>query len=187
MVIYPNTVKRQGSLTAGIITLIIAVIIAIIGVVVAIYLRQNNSHFFYVPIFFASIMSTGGLVFGTINVVKGIKGRAVMRDGYKGSCEIVSIRYSSASHDTTGPYMIVKYISESNTERLLRVALNYKNAYRLRLGMKIECYIHKETCYVDTREEIRILEAPEEMSIKDTFKSLFKDTKQVPFYILKKF
>ena len=158
MVIYPNTVKRQGSLTAGIITLIIAVIIAIIGVVVAIHLRQS-------------------LVFGIINVVKGIKGRAVMRDGYKGSCEIVSIRYSSASHDTTGPYMIVKYISESNTERLLRVALNYKNAYRLRFGMKIECYIHKETCYVDTREEIRILEAPEEMSIKDTFKSLFKDTK----------
>ena len=177
MVIYPNSVKRQGNLITGVITLIIATMIATIGAVVAFFLYRNNSPFFYIPIIFASIMSIGGLVFGTINVVKGIKGRAVMRDGYKGSCEIVSIRYSSASHDTTGPYMIVKYISESNTERLLRVALNYKNAYRLRFGMKIECYIHKETCYVDTREEIRILEAPEEMSIKDTFKSLFKDTK----------
>ncbi len=176
MVIYPNTVKRQGNLITGIITLIIATMIATIGAVVAFFLYRNNSPFFYIPIIFASIISIGGLAYGTLDLVKGIKGRQIMRDGYKGSCEIVIISYHSASHDTKGPYMIVKYKSESNTERLLRVALNFKNAYRLRLGMKIECYIHKEGCYVDTRDEVRIIEAPEQMSIKDAFKSLFKDT-----------
>ena len=176
MIIYPNTVKRQGNIITGVVTLIIAVVIATIGAVVAIFLYRYDNPFFYLPIIFASFMSIGGLVFGAVDLIKGIKGRTIMRDGYKGSCEIVSISYHNGSHDRTGPYMVVKYKGESNTERLLRVMLNYKNAYRLRFGMKIECYIYKEDCYVDTREEVKILEAPEQMSLKDTFKSLFKDT-----------
>lgn len=183
MVIYPNTVKRQGSLTTGIITLIIAVIIAIIGVVVAIYLRQNNSHFFYVPIFFASIMSTGGLVFGTINVIKGIKGRAVMRDGYKTSCVIVSTGYCHSHSARKGPYIIVEYVSQTNQKRLLKVSPGFGDYTRLRMGATIECYVLGEDCYINTKEGIKVISEPEkEMTIKEAFTSLFKDTKQVPFY-----
>ena len=56
MIIYPNTVKRQGNITTGVVTLIIALVIATIGAVVAIFLYRHDNSFFYLPIIFASFM-----------------------------------------------------------------------------------------------------------------------------------
>ena len=178
MIIYPNTVKRQGSARTGIITLCIASMIASIGAVVAYFMFKGGSNFCYIPAIFAGILSIGGLISGTIDLIKGIKGLKIMRDGYKSRCEIVHIgRSTMNNNDRKGPYMIVKYRSQSNKERYLKVMLNFHNAYHLRMGMIIECYILNEGCYVNMQEEVKILEAPEEMSIKDAITSLFKDTK----------
>ena len=185
MIIMPNTVKRQGNVTTGIITLCIAFIIASVSAVVAYFLFKAGTNFFYVPVVIGGFLSIGGIVMGTIEMVKGIKVLKVMRDGYKSSCKIVFIghRTSATGNGGGSPYMVVQYKSQTNQERLLRVYLNFRNVFRLRLGMVIECYILNEDCYVNTKEEIKIIEAPEEMSIKDTIKSLFKDANQVPFNI----
>ena len=177
MLIIPNTVKKQGNVTTGIITLAIAVVIAAIGTAVAIFLKHSDNTYFYIPIIFAGFLSIGGLIMGTIDLLKGIKGLRVMRDGYQTSCEIVYIghRSSTTSHGGGSPYMVVQYKSETNQDRLLRVYVNFSNVFRLRTGMKIECYVRGEDCYVNMKKEVRILEAPEQKSIKETIKSLFKD------------
>ena len=47
MLIIPNTVKKQGNVTTGIITLAIAVVIAAIGAAVAIFLKHSDNTYFY--------------------------------------------------------------------------------------------------------------------------------------------
>ena len=179
MIIYPNTVKRQGSVHTGIITLVIAIVIAALGAGIAIFMYSRNNSFYFIPIAFASFLSLGGLIMGTIDLIKGIQGHKIMRDGYKSSCEIVYIgHHSGHSNDRTGPYMIVQYNSQTNKQRLLKVGLNFKNVFRLSLGAVIECYILGEGCYINMKEEVKILKQPEkEMTIKDAFTSLFKDTR----------
>ena len=162
MIIYPNTVKRQGSVHTGIITLVIAIVIAALGAGIAIFMYTRDNSFYFIPIAIGAFLSLGGFITGIIDLAKGIQGHKIMRDGYK----------------STGPYMIVQYNSQTNKQRLLKVGLNYQNIFRLSLGAVIECYILGEGCYINMKEEVKILRQPEkEMTIKEAFTNLFKDTK----------
>ncbi len=179
MIIYPNTVKRQGNVLTGVITLVIAIVIAALGAGIAIFMYTRGSSFYFIPIAIGAFLSLGGFITGIIDLAKGIHGHKIMRDGYKSSCEIVYIgHHTSHSNDRTGPYMIVQYNSQTNKQHLLKVGLNYQNIFRLSLGAVIECYILGEGCYINMKEEVKILRQPEkEMTIKEAFTNLFKDTK----------
>ena len=157
----------------------IAIVIAALGAGIAIFMYTRDSSFYFIPIAIGAFLSLGGFIAGTIDLAKGIHGHKIMRDGYKSSCEIVYIgHHTSHSNDRTGPYMIVQYNSQTNQQRLLKVELNFKNAFRLNLGAVIECYILGEGCYINMKEEVKIIKQPEkEMTIKEAFTNLFKDTK----------
>jgi hypothetical protein len=177
MVIYPNTVKRQGNIILGITEIIIAIVFSGIVIAVAAYMQNRGFPYYFIPYIFAVLILLGGSTMGAIDLIKGIRGRIVMRDGYKTSCVVVSKGYYHSHSNRTGPYIVVEYVSQTNKKHMLRFSPGYHQYARIKMGATIECYVLGESCYINTKEEIKILSEPEkEMSIKDAFKSLFKDT-----------
>ena len=178
MVIYPNTVKRQGNIVLGIVEIIGVVVLASIIVAVAFYIQQKGFQYFFIPVIIAALVLITGLISGIIDLVRGLRGRRTMRDGYKTSCVIVSTGYYHSRSARKGPYIIVEYVGQTNQKHLLRVSPGFGDYARLRIGTTIECYVLGEDCYINTKEGIKVISEPEkEMTIKEAFTSLFKDTK----------
>ena len=178
MVIYPNAVKRQGNIVLGIVEIIGAMVFAGIIVAVTFYIQQKGFQYFFIPVIIAALVLITGLISGIIDLVRGLRGRRTMRDGYKTSCVIVSTGYYHSHSARKGPYIIVEYVSQTNQKHLLRVSPGLGDYTRLRIGTTIECYVLGENCYINTKEGIKVISEPEkEMTIKEAFTSLFKDTK----------
>ena len=160
----PTGIKNQGSIGGGIAMIVIGAVISTVGIFVAWYVISTQSmSILMIPVSFFYLISITSIICGVVTLVKGIKGRKIMEQGTKRPATIVDKYYthSHQNHANVHHYIVISYKSDTNQERQLRVQLNNRNAYRLERGMTIECYVLGEDCYVDLKNEVRILKEPE--------------------------
>ena len=75
---------------------------------------------------------------------KGAKYAKIKETGRKTSCEVYNILRVK-----NGYQMIVSYRGDSGREYKHSLYIGYNDAALIKPGMKVECYIQDDNCYID--------------------------------------
>lgn len=147
--------KNQANGKGGILLIIMGLVSACFTVgwiIVAFHILPNNFPIFaLIPACFVGLISLAFVGFGIWMLVKGGQSAKIKQDGRKSSCEIYNILRVK-----NGYQMVVTYKGESGTEYKQALYIGYQTAALFKPGMKIECYILGENCYVDPSHIVEV-------------------------------
>ena len=106
---------------------------------------------FITPFIMIGIMMLFPIVFGLITFLKGNKYIKVKKNGRKSICEVYNVMRVKSGYS-----LVVSYRSDTGIEYKHMLYISYQTAMLLRPGMKIECYILGEDCYVDENNIVEV-------------------------------
>ena len=141
--------KTQGNYKAGIVLIVFSIIVIGVGLTFAIVIPLSIPNSpgiipFVVPFIFTFLFFSIPLVMGIVMVVRGKKSASVKKLGRKTSCEVYNI-----IRVKNGYQMVVDYCGDSGEHYKHALYIGQRDALLLKAGMRIECYVYQEDCYVD--------------------------------------
>ena len=172
--------KKQGSIKLGVVSLMVGVffLFAMIAAFITLMVEQHASFTdilmsnFLVIVICALIVGGVLITLGTMVVFRGINSFAGRSGGpisakRTGGVGVTAVGVQAHIADDYGMkqrgqgskycYANISYVGESGEAYMLKVQSNALSS--LLPGSVIECYIHKENCFVDTKNVV-VLEKP---------------------------
>ena len=110
--------------------------------------KADNGVYFF-PIFMLFLIAAVLIIFGVVNLVNGSRGMKVKENGVKSTCEITRLR--EVWHKCGGRRYEIEftYKGQSGTMCVLNVSVSIYRVPELEKGMKFECYVYQDDCYID--------------------------------------
>ena len=147
--------KTQGSITSGIIIIILSLILFALGIwFFSLTKGYSGSEspktiFMEVIIFPLALFVLGT---GVYTLIRGIIGFRTRLLGRRDTCTIVELYSTWAGKAGRHYYMEVQYTSDSGCTNTLKLRVSYFTYVDLSVGMVLPCYTLGEECYVKKSE-----------------------------------
>lgn len=171
--------KTRGSKTGGIIMIVMGAIFAALFLGIAIY---NSSIMFEISssewpsnpydsephiemakfsivfgLFFATLICIAIIVLGVFTLKRGVDNQKVIKTGRPSTCIIEELRSHHFRHGGWTYQLIVSYKDDNGNPQRYSTEVSRYDYEDLRRGMKLECIVAGEECYIDINN-IKVVE-----------------------------
>lgn len=171
--------KTQGSKIGGIIMIVMGSIFAALFLGIAIYnssIMSNASSSEWpgnpygsephiemakfsiiLGLFFATLICIAVIVLGVFTLKRGVANQKVVKTGIPSTCNVEDLRCHHFRHGGWTYQLIVSYKDENGNSQRYSTQISRYDYEDLRRGMKLECLVAGEECYIDINN-IKVVE-----------------------------
>ena len=171
--------KTRGSKVGGIIMIVLGAIFAALFLGIAIYNSSTMSqisssewpgdpygsdpHFEMTKFsivagsFFATLICIAVIVLGVFTLKRGVANQKVVKTGRPSTCIVEDLRSHHFRHGGWTYQLIVSYRDENGNPQRYSTQISRYDYEDLRRGMKLECLVAGEECYIDINN-IKVVE-----------------------------
>ncbi len=171
--------KTRGSKTGGIIMIVMGAIFAALFLGIAIYNSSIMSEIsssewpgnpygsephiemakfsIIIGLFFATLICIAVIVLGVFTLKRGVANQKVVKTGRPSTCIVEDLRCHHFRHGGWTYQMIVSYKDDNGNPHRYSTQVSRYDYEDLRRGMKLECLVAGEECYIDINN-IKVVE-----------------------------
>jgi hypothetical protein len=171
--------KTRGSKTGGIIMIVMGAIFAALFLGIAIYNSSIMSEIsssewpgnpygsephiemakfsIIIGLFFATLICIAVIVLGVFTLKRGVANQKVVKAGRPSTCIVEDLRSHHFRHGGWTYQLIVSYRDENGNTHKYSTQISRYDYEDLRIGMKLECLVAGEECYIDINN-IKVVE-----------------------------
>ena len=159
--------KSSGSIGLGAFFIVISLILTglliyVFSLIIELYTKYDENYFtmangmtgFMAVV--VSLMTPFVFVMGVLNIKKGLTDKKVKAHGKKSVCTIKEFKVTHSRYSAT-IWMDVKFKTQSGKEDVYSARVHQDAINRFQQGMRVECYVLGENCYVDP-DNLRVVE-----------------------------
>ena len=148
--------KHQGNWVSGLILIIFGCVGLVMGVSCVLIFHFMVGVYEKTPMVFGMLFWFAAaalvpIIIGITLLVRGKQSAKIMRTGKQSSCVIHNILRVKNGYE-----MVVSYRGESGTEYKHGLYISLRDAELFKPGMRIECFIKGEDCYVDPTRIVEV-------------------------------
>lgn len=171
--------KTRGSKVGGIILIIVGAVLAALFLGIAIYNSSTMSEIsssewpgnpygsephiemaqfsIISGSFFATLVCIGVIVLGVFTLKRGVANQKVIKTGRPSTCIVEDLRSHHFRHGGWTYQLVVSYRDENGNPQRYSAQISRYDYEDLRRGMKLECLVAGEECYIDINN-IKVVE-----------------------------
>ena len=171
--------KTQGSKVGGIIMIVLGATFAALFIGIAIYNsammseisssewpgnsygsdpRMEMTKFSIIAgLFFATLICVAVIVLGVVTLKRGVANQKVAKTGRPSTCIVEDLRSHHFRHGGWTYQLVVSYRDENGNPQRYSTKVSRYDYEDLRRGMKLECLVAGEECYIDINH-IKVIE-----------------------------